>query len=117
MKTFKVPPTFLSADGGGGGGGAVVDDPFADPVDSGGGGALTPKKGAQEVLTEVGVGSLNVGEIRARKKMKKKAKKQQQLLEMQIQQIEETEREGKPLMNVRLLLLFTQEEIIHYQLY
>uniref|UniRef100_H2YVF5 non-specific serine/threonine protein kinase n=1 Tax=Ciona savignyi TaxID=51511 RepID=H2YVF5_CIOSA len=37
-----------------------------------------------------------------KKKMKKKAKKQQQLLKMQIEQIEETEREGKPLMDVRL---------------
>uniref|UniRef100_H2YVG2 non-specific serine/threonine protein kinase n=1 Tax=Ciona savignyi TaxID=51511 RepID=H2YVG2_CIOSA len=34
-----------------------------------------------------------------KKKMKKKAKKQQQLLKMQIEQIEETEREGKPLMD------------------
>lgn len=34
-----------------------------------------------------------------KKKLKRKAKKQQQLLEMQITQIEETEREGKPLMN------------------
>uniref|UniRef100_H2YVF6 non-specific serine/threonine protein kinase n=1 Tax=Ciona savignyi TaxID=51511 RepID=H2YVF6_CIOSA len=38
-----------------------------------------------------------------KKKMKKKAKKQQQLLKMQIEQIEETEREGKPLMDVRLV--------------
>uniref|UniRef100_H2YVG1 non-specific serine/threonine protein kinase n=1 Tax=Ciona savignyi TaxID=51511 RepID=H2YVG1_CIOSA len=36
-----------------------------------------------------------------KKKMKKKAKKQQQLLKMQIEQIEETEREGKPLMDER----------------
>jgi len=35
-----------------------------------------------------------------KKKMKKKAKKQQQLLQMQIEQIEETEREGKNLMDV-----------------
>uniref|UniRef100_H2YVF9 non-specific serine/threonine protein kinase n=1 Tax=Ciona savignyi TaxID=51511 RepID=H2YVF9_CIOSA len=40
-----------------------------------------------------------------KKKMKKKAKKQQQLLKMQIEQIEETEREGKPLMDVRLTLI------------
>uniref|UniRef100_F6XBC5 non-specific serine/threonine protein kinase n=1 Tax=Ciona intestinalis TaxID=7719 RepID=F6XBC5_CIOIN len=37
-----------------------------------------------------------------KKKMKKKAKKQQQLLKMQIEQIEETEREGKPLMDTLL---------------
>nr|CAB3266575.1 SRSF protein kinase 3 [Phallusia mammillata] len=35
-----------------------------------------------------------------KKKLKKKAKKQQQLLQMQINQIEETEREGKPLMDI-----------------
>lgn len=37
-----------------------------------------------------------------KKKLKKKAKKQQQLLQMQIQQIEETERIGKPLINVSI---------------
>jgi len=35
-----------------------------------------------------------------KKKLKRKAKKQQQLLEMQINQIEESERSGKPLMSV-----------------
>ena len=35
-----------------------------------------------------------------KKKLKKKAKKQQQLLEMQINQMEQVEREGKPLIDV-----------------
>ena len=40
-----------------------------------------------------------------KKKLKRKAKKQQQLLEMQINQIEESERSGKPLMSVVSQLL------------
>ena len=39
-----------------------------------------------------------------KKKLKKKAKKQQQLLEMQINQMEQVEREGKPLIDVRKIL-------------
>ncbi|MEM7144964.1 MAG: Amuc_1098 family type IV pilus outer membrane protein [Verrucomicrobiota bacterium] len=55
LKSFKVPPTFLSAGGDGGGGGAVVDDPFADPVASSGGGTIERRRTAQEVLEGAGV--------------------------------------------------------------
>ena len=37
-----------------------------------------------------------------KKKLKKKAKKQQQLLQQSLNQIEQTEREGKPLINPSL---------------
>ena len=40
-----------------------------------------------------------------RKKQKLKAKKQQKLLQMQIEQIEATEREGKPLIDVSFGLI------------
>lgn len=53
---YVVPPTFLSADlGGGGGGGAAAADPFADPVDAGGGAGPIKRRNAKEILESAGI--------------------------------------------------------------
>jgi len=55
-QVFRVPPSFLVSGGDGGGDGGAVDDPFADLGDTGGGGGgLTPRKSAKEILEGVGV--------------------------------------------------------------
>jgi general secretion pathway protein D len=52
---YTVPPTFLSMDqGGGGGGGAAAADPFADPVESGGG-VLRGRRTAMDILSSAGI--------------------------------------------------------------
>lgn len=51
---YVVPPTFLSTDAGGGGGGAVAADPFADPVEAGGG-ALAGRRTAKDILADAGI--------------------------------------------------------------
>lgn len=52
---YTVPPTFLSmGQGGGGGGGAASADPFADPVDTGGG-IPNLRKSAKEILESAGI--------------------------------------------------------------
>ncbi len=53
---YVVPPTFLSTGGGGGGGGGggAAADPFADPVESGGGVANT-RRTAKEILESAGI--------------------------------------------------------------
>jgi general secretion pathway protein D len=52
---YVVPPTFLSTDaGGGGGGGAAPADPFADPVDQGGG-VLKGRRTAKDILASAGI--------------------------------------------------------------
>lgn len=57
LKTFRVPPTFLSdgAVGGGGGGDPFANDPFAGLDSSGGGSALKAKLSAQEYLEQNGI--------------------------------------------------------------
>ncbi|MDF1859252.1 MAG: type II and III secretion system protein [Verrucomicrobiales bacterium] len=53
---YVVPPTFLSTDaGGGGGGGAAAADPFADPVEAGGGGLRGGRPTARSVLENAGI--------------------------------------------------------------
>ena len=53
---YVVPPTFLSMDSGGGGGGAAASaDPFAAPVEAGGGGIAGRRKNAKEILEGAGI--------------------------------------------------------------
>ena len=54
---YVVPPTFLSTDagGGGGGGGGAAADPFADPVETGGGGLRGGRPTAKSVLENAGI--------------------------------------------------------------
>ena len=52
-----------------------------------------------------------------KKKLKKKAKKQQQLLQQSLNQIEQTEREGKPLINPSLdgqVRCFRKKKYLYY---
>ncbi|MEM9284110.1 MAG: Amuc_1098 family type IV pilus outer membrane protein [Verrucomicrobiota bacterium] len=51
---YVVPPTFLSTDAGGGGAAAAPADPFADPVESTGLGAVT-RRTAKEILESAGI--------------------------------------------------------------
>lgn len=52
---YVVPPTFLSTDAGGaGGGGAAAADPFADPVEAGGG-PLVGRPKAKDILADAGI--------------------------------------------------------------
>ncbi len=53
-RRYKVPQTFMTQSMGGGGGAAAAADPFADPVDSGGGG-LSARPTARSVLESAGV--------------------------------------------------------------
>jgi len=54
---YVVPPTFLSTDAGGagGGGGGAAADPFADPVETGGGGLRAGRPTAKSVLENAGI--------------------------------------------------------------
>jgi general secretion pathway protein D len=54
---YVVPPTFLSTDAGGagGGGGGAAADPFADPVETGGGGLRGGRPTAKSVLENAGI--------------------------------------------------------------
>ncbi|MCG8599981.1 MAG: type II and III secretion system protein [Verrucomicrobiales bacterium] len=54
---YVVPPTFLSTDagGGGGGGGGAAADPFADPVETNGGGLVGSRPTAKSVLENAGI--------------------------------------------------------------
>jgi len=54
---YVVPPTFLSmgSSGGGGGGGAAAADPFAAPVEAGGGGLVGRRQNAKEILEGAGI--------------------------------------------------------------